>query len=219
MNRRDIAMTKSLSAFLSAAALALCAALPAHAATVVDTGAPDGVAVGSYAFDGSDWYAAQVSFAGASAIDAIMGHVLGGTAGETFTISLYADDGANLPGTALYTATATFGSDGWNGVSGLSGWSVGAGAYWVGLEIQCTDTLGSAGVTGALLDQGAPAPLAQWAWDSTGGFGYDALGGTSIGLRVDASAVSAVPWPASGPLMLAGLALLAGVAGARRRPR
>jgi hypothetical protein len=209
-------MIKSLLASL-AAALTLCAALPAHAATVVDTGAPDGVAIGAYAFDSVDWYAAQVSFADASTIDAVMAHVLGGSAGETFTVSLYADGGANLPGPSLYTATATFGSNGWNGVSGLSGWNVGAGTYWVGLEILDTDTLGAASVTGALLDRGAPAPLAHWAWDSTGGFGYDPLGGASMGLRVDASAVSSVPWPASGTLMLAGLAMLTGLAGVRRR--
>jgi hypothetical protein len=200
-----------------ATALALCAC--AHAATVVDTGAPDGAAVGSYAFDGVDWYAAEVSFAGASNIDAIFGHVLGGTTGETFTVSLYADDGANLPGAQLYTASATFTANGWNGLSGLSGWSVGAGDYWVGLEILGTDTLGSGSVTGALLDQGAPSPLARWAWDSTGGFGYDSLGAASIGLRVDASAVSSVPWPASSTLMLAGLVLLGGLASARRRAR
>ncbi|MEP6502080.1 MAG: hypothetical protein ABJD97_02025 [Betaproteobacteria bacterium] len=200
-----------------ATALALCGA--AGAATVVDTGTPDGVAVGSYAFDGSDWYAAQVSFASASTIDAILGHVLGGTAGETFTVSLYADDASHLPGTALYTGSAVFGADGWNGLTGLGGWNVAAGDYWVGLEILGTDTLGAGSVTGALLDQGAPAPLAHWAWDATGGFGYDALGTTSIGLRVDAMAASTVPWPASANLMAAGLALLAATAAARRRSR
>jgi hypothetical protein len=209
-------MINSLLASL-ATALAFCGA--AGATAVVDTGAPDGAAVGSYAFDASDWYAAQVSFAGASRIDGVLGHVLGGTAGETFTVSLYADDASHLPGTPLYTASAVFAADGWNGLGGLSGWNVAAGDYWVGLEILGTDTLGSGSVTGALLDQGAPSPLAHWAWDATGGFGYDDLGATSIGLRVDATALSAVPWPASGTLMLAGLAWLAGMAAARRRPR
>ena len=205
-------MIKSLLAAV-ATALALCSA--AGAATVVNTGTPDGQAVGAVAFDGVDWYAAQVSFAEASRIDAVLGHVLGGTAGETFTVSLYADDASHLPGAVLYSGTAVFTANGWNGLTGLGGWNVAAGDYWVGLEIQGADTLGAGSVTGALLDQGAPSPLARWAWDSTGGFGYDALGATSIGLRVDASAV---PWPASGTLMLAGLALLAATT-ARRRTR
>ena len=196
--------------FLAACALAIAAS--SQAATVVDTGTPSGVAVGSDLFDSIDWYAAEVSFASAARIDAIYAHVLNGSAGETFTLSLYADDGASAPGTLLYTTTATYGSAGWNGVSGLSGWDVASGSYWVGLEVQWSDTLGSSSVTGALLDLGAPSPLAHWASDTTGGFGYDAIGTTSLGLRVDATAV---PEPASGLLMLAGLPLLA--AAARRR--
>jgi hypothetical protein len=197
--------------FLACAAVALAAS--AQAAPVLDTGAPDGLAVGALALDGVDWYAARFDLASASGVDAVSAHVLGGAAGETFHLSLYADDGAGEPGLELDTASATFGADGWNGVSGLSGWTLDAGSYWIGVEVADGDTLGSASATGALLDQGAPAP-ADTAYSSFGAAGYSAFGGLSFGLRVDA--VSAVPEAGPAALMLAGLALVAGVARRRR---
>ena len=205
-------MIKSLLASLSLAALC---ALPAQAATVVDTGTPNGQAVGALAFDSFDWVAAQVAFSKTSNVDAIQGHILGGATGETFDISLFSADGGSGPGSLLYTTTATFGADGWNGVSGLSGWNVAAGSYWIEFEIQGGDTLGGSSVTGALFDLGAPSPLATTASTADGGFSYqdDPL---SFGLRVDASAVSAVPWPASAALMLAGIALLSAASLVRR---
>ncbi len=202
-------MTKTLLASLC---LAAACALPAHATTVVDTGTPDGQAVGSLAFDSADWVAGQISFASDSTIDAIQGHVLAGTAGETFDISLFANDGGVGPGSLLYTTTATFAGDGWNGVSGLTGWNVAGGAsYWVEFEVQGGDTLDGT----ALIDLGAPSALAHTVSTSDSGFHYDSSP-LSFGLRVDASTVSAVPAPASGALMLAGLAWLSLLAFARR---
>ena len=194
----------------------LAATSLAQAASVVDTGTPNGSAVGAVAFDSVDWTAAQVSFAQAADIGAIQGHILGGAAGETFDISLFADDAVQGPGTLLYTTTATFGGDGWNGASGLSGWTVSAGSYWIEFEIQGADTLGSSSVTGALLDLGAPNPVALTASTSDSGFSYadDAL---SIGLRVDT--VSSVPEPATVFEMLAGAMLLLTSAGLVRRRR
>ena len=202
-------MTKSLLVSLSAAAL-LALAPHAQAATAVDTGTPDGNAVGALAFDAFDWVAGRVDFAHAAQIDAIQGHILGGTAGETFDVSLFSADGGPGPGTLLYSATATFGADGWNGVSGLRGWDVAAGSYWVEFEIQGDDSLGSSSVTGALFDTGAPHPLATTAFTSDAGFSY-ADSPLSFGLRV-----STVPWPSSASLMLAGLALLSTLRLARR---
>ena len=199
-------MIKSLLASLSAATL-LALALPAQAATVVDTGTPNGQPVGALAFDSFDWVAAQVTFASASTVDAIQGHILGGATGETFDISLFANDGGAGPGSLLYTTTATFGSDGWNGAAGLGGWNVAAGSYWVEFEIQGADTLGSSSVTGALFDVGAPNPLATTVSTNDAGFSYQASP-LSFGLRVDASVASTVPWPSSAALMLAGLACL-----------
>ena len=203
-------MIKPFLASLSTAAL-LALAPCAQAAAVVDTGAPDGNAVGALAFDAFDWVAGQVSFSQAAQIDAIQGHILGGTAGETFDVSLFSADGSAGPGTLLYTTTATFGADGWNGVSGLSGWQVAAGSYWVEFEIQGDDSLGSSSVTGALFDTGAPHPLATTAFTGDAGFSY-ADSPLSFGLRV-----STVPWPSPVSLMLAGVALLSTLRLARRR--
>ena len=201
-------MNKTLTTLCAAALLA--SAPLVHAATVVDTGTPGGSAVGALAFDAVDWTAAQVNFAQASRVDAIQGHILGGAAGETFDVSLFADDAAHGPGTLLYTTTATFGADGWNGVSGLSGWTVGAGSYWIEFEIQGADTLGSRSVTGALLDLGAPNPLALTASTSDAGFSYTD-GAAAIGLRVAATAVpeAAPAWQlAAGTLLLTSLGLV-----------
>lgn len=203
-------MTKHLIASLSAAALLALAPL-AHAATVVDTGTPNGAAVGALAFDGIDWAAAQVSFAQAANIDSIQGHVLGGATGETFDISLFANDGGTGPGSLLYTTTATFGTDGWNGVSNLSGWTVTPGKYWIEFEIQGSDTLGSGSVTGALLDVGAPNPLALTATTGDSGFSYQA-GAQSFGLRM-----SAVPEVTGAWQMAAGMLLLSTMSLVRRR--
>ena len=188
----------------------LALASGAQAATVVDTGTPDGHAVGSLFFDSQDWVAGQVSFATGATISAIQGHILGGAAGETFDISLFDNAGGLDAGTPLYTTTATFGSDGWNGAGGLH-WTVGAGAYWIGFEIQGDDTLGSSSVTGALLDTGAPHPLAHAVFTDNAGFSYQAAP-LSFGLQV-----STVPWPATASTMLAGLALLSMLGRTRRR--
>ena len=204
-----------IKTLLTTAAL-LAATSLAQAASVVDTGTPNGSAVGAVAFDSIDWTAAQVSFVQAASIGAIQGHILGGATGETFDISLFANDAAQGPGSLLCTTTATFGSDGWNGASGLSGWTVSAGSYWVEFEIQNADTLGSSSITGALMDLGAPNPVTLTASTSTGGFSYtdDAL---SIGLRVDT--IPQVPEPAPLLQMLAGAMLLLTSAGLVRRRR
>jgi MYXO-CTERM domain-containing protein len=187
-------------------ALALLAgAAGARAALVVDTGTPGGSAVGALALDGNDFYAGQFSLAEAGSVQAISTHLLGGTPGETFTVTLYADSASHLPGALLYTATASVGADGWNGIDGLSGWTLAGGSWWVGIEIGASDTLGAGSITGALLDVGAPSPLARTAFDA--GNGYRASSQPlAFGLRVD---VSPVPEPAAGLMALAGLAGLA----------
>ena len=205
----------SIRSLLAAAALALAASAPAVAAPVIDTGTPSGSAVGAYALDATDFYAGQVAFAQNASIRAVSAHVLGGTAGETFSLALYGDSAAHLPGTELHRATATFGADGWNGIGGLSGWDVLAGTlYWIAVELDGGDILGSGSATGALLDSGAPTPLARTAFNA--GSGYQASATQlSFGVQVDADA-QAVPEPASGLLVLAALGGMGAIARQRR---
>ena len=202
-------MNKIFALTLTAAAVLLAGTAPARAALSVDTGTPNGNAATAFAFDSNDSYAGQITFAADATIQDISTHVLNGAAGETFTIALYDDNAAHLPGTALYLATATVdgtvNANGWNGVSGLAGWNVLAGSYWVGLEIGSMDTLGTASSTGALLDRGVANPLVKTAFNS--GSGYQTATGLDFGLRV--SSVSAVPEPSETLLMLAGLVALA----------
>jgi hypothetical protein len=196
------AMNKSLTNTLATAALLLTSAVSARAGFVVDTGLPNGKAVGAFAFDSSDFYAGQIVFSNASQIESVAAHVLGGTAGETFTVALYSDNAAHLPGDSLYSATATFGTEGWNGLSGLTGWDVSAGNYWVAFEISFNDTLGGASDTGALLDRGVPSPLSRTAFNAGGGY---QLGNPPLDFGVQVGAIAAVPEPAVSVLMVMGL--------------
>ena len=199
-------MNKSVILSLTTAAWLLTGAASASAALPVDTGTPNGAPF-AYAFDSSNSYAGQVTLIEATQVASIAAHVVGGSAGETFTVSVYSDSAAHVPETALYAATATFAVDGWNGISGLSGWNLAAGNYWIGLEIGALDTLGTA--TGnALLDSGTPHSLLRTAFNS--GSGYSASP-VDFGLQV-----AAVPEPASVALMLAGLAVTLPLARRRR---
>ncbi len=185
------------------AALALVASIAPVSAATIDTGAPDGNPVGAYLFDANDWYAGQVRFAGAAHLNGIFAHVLGGTVGDTFTIVLYDDLPTHKPGNALFSSTATFLADGWNGASGLAGWNVAAGLYWVAFEVGFGDTLGA----GALLDRGVPRPLALTAFDPGTGSYQVTAAPLGFGLQVDAT-IAAVPEPGSMALFFAGAAVL-----------
>jgi hypothetical protein len=191
--------------------LALLAAVQANAALVVDTGAPTGAGF-PLSLDGNDWLAGQVSFGQALTINSIKGWLNDGTDGlgsETFTVALYADSG-NSVGSLLNSTTGQFlttqGVDAWNGASNLN-WSVGPGKYWVAFEVQTGDSFGG---TAAI---GAPAPLANYAFNDGSYLGYHAMNGYPIGIQVDAT-IAAVPEPATTAMLLAGLGLVAVV---RRR--
>ena len=187
--------------------LLLALAPLARAAIVVDTGTPNGSPVGSLVFDGSDWVAAQVDFENPATIDAIAAHLLGGSAGETFDISLY--DGGAAPGAPLFSTTATYGADGWNGATGLA-WTVAPGRYWIEFEVNWNDTLGTTPTaTGALFDTGVAHPVRT---ATTPDWGFSYADAPSIGLRV-----SAGPEPTGALQGLAGMLLLSTLSLARRR--
>lgn len=118
--------------------LGLAGSQVANAAMVVDTGTPDNTS-SLLSVNSAQYIAGQVSFAQSLTIDRIQVYLqadLGTGAGDTFSISLYSDQG-NQVGTLIDgdTTLASFGADGWNGVSNLN-WSVGAGTYWVAIEEQ-----------------------------------------------------------------------------------
>ncbi|MDP9097316.1 MAG: PEP-CTERM sorting domain-containing protein [Pseudomonadota bacterium] len=200
-----------LASLLAGATVALCAA-SAQAAHFVDTGTPNGNPIGAYTLDGTDFLAGQITFGSAARVDAVFAHILDGTAGETFTIALYDDSAVHLPGSLLHTATATFTTDGWNGVSALSGWDVTAGSYWIGLELGFDDSLGQGSLSGALLDRGVPRPLARTAFNAGAGYQASPL---DFGLQVDAT-VAPVPEPETFALLLAGLGVFFPLARRRR---
>ncbi len=191
-----------------AASLLLGAALPAWSASVLDTGTPT-LSDDPALLDAGDWYAASLTLTQDSTIQSVASFIRNGAAGESFTLALYADTtGSHKPGSQLYSTSASFASDGWNGAA--THWAVTAGTYWVAVEVGAGDTLGSASITGALLNAGTPTPLTRTALSD--GYSYSVTAKPiDFGLRVDA--VSAVPEPASLALLLAGL----GVVALRRR--
>jgi len=179
-----------------AAALLLSGACGAGATVLVDTGTPDGTGI-TYAVDAVDWLALRFDLAADSLITRVRAHLTGGTAGDTFALSLY-EDGAGVPAALLASNVVTFAGDGWNGASALN-WAVGAGHYWIGVE----------GVDGSFNANGGGVTM-PGATAFSSGAGYQAYPGLQFGLRVDGVAASAVPEPAGTALMLAGLVGLAG---------
>jgi hypothetical protein len=189
----------------------LLASFGAQADLLVDTGAPTS-AIAPYVLDSSNRYAGKLGFAQDMALDSISTYLVGVAAGETFTVSLYADDGGPGLGEWLSSSTATIASSssGWSGAGGL-GWTVVAGNYWVGIEVGATDTAGADSFSGALLTRGVPTPLLQTAFSSGANYLVTA---TPLDFALQVQGVRAVPEPAMWALWLAGAA---GVAGAVRR--
>ncbi len=188
------------SASILATTMLLAFASQANAALLEDTGTPSGPGF-ALALDGNDWLAGMVHFNASTLISGIQAYLGGGDNGDSFTVSLY-DNTGNLPGNLMGSAGAIFGNTGWNGVSNLN-WSVGAGDYWVALEVQGSDTLafGTAPV-------GAPHPLTLTAFNP--GSGYQLTNQPlNFGLQV---AGETVPVPAAAWLLGSGLLGLAGFA-------
>jgi len=177
------------------------AAGAANAALVVDTGTPDN-SVGQLALDNNDWLAGQITFNQALQINSIKGFLDDmGLGGGNFNVALYNDNGSNHIGSLVYSGQATYGTVGWNGLSGMN-LSVNAGKYWVGFEVDD-------GTSNFVAAQYAPNALARTAYtDGSNQNSYHHLNGLSFGVQVDATAVAAVPEPETYAMMLAGLGLL-----------
>ena len=212
MHRIPLWAVKALKA---TAWLMASAALPAAAATLIDTGLPNGSKPAG-TVDSSNFLAVEFTAAQPWAIDGVAAFVVGGSAGDRLAVLLYTDN-AGRPGDALAAANIDFGVDGWNSASAL-GWQLpAAGSYWLGIEGLSIETPPGSGnfvpQGSFLLPAGGnrmPGPTAFAA-----GSGYQAYPGLQFGLQV----TGAVPEPASVALLLAGLALLGALlaTGAGRR--
>lgn len=182
----------------SGLAATLLMAGAAHAATLVDTGTPNG-SLPALAVDAIDWVAVQFDLATATRIDSVAAYLVGGSSGEHFALSLY-QDAPGLPGDLLASQTLSFGADGWNAASGL-GWQLAAGRYWLGVE--GIDGNFSA-PAGGLLEPGSTAFA-----DGSHNGSYQALAGLQFGLQIQGAVAAAVPEPSSTALLLAGLGVVA----------
>ncbi len=187
-------------------ALAACLLLSgaAQAATLINTGTPDGTAFAG-TIDSSNFLAMQFNATDAWRIDGVAAHLSDGGAGGHFALSLYQDSATHLPGDLIASTTVSFTADGWNGASSLA-WQLTSGnSYWLGVE----------GVDGYF---NAPAgglsmPGATAFADGSNQGAYQRYAGIQFGLQV----TGAVPEPASVALMLVGLMAVGAAASSRKR--
>lgn len=185
---------------ISAALVALLTAGAAHAATVVDTGAPSATGL-QLSLDSNDWLAGQVTFNQSLQINSVQVYLddLFGFGGS-FNVALYSDNGNNKIGSQLFSDVATYGSTGWNGNSNLN-WAVSSGKYWVGIEVD--PSYGSMLVA----PQFVANQLANTASSGDGGFSYTyhqaGNSNLSFGLQI-----AAVPEPETYAMLLLGLSLV-----------
>jgi hypothetical protein len=200
---------KSLYTLAAVATLAMTT-LPnaAHAAFVLNTGAPAGSAL-PLALDATDFVAAEFSLGAGQTITAIQGYITQGISnpGDTFTLSLYSGSTApDVRATPVWTGQATYQTDGWNGLSNLNISGLSAGNYWAAFEIGSIDSAG-----GLALPVGAPnngaTPALAYAFSS--GDGYQVMTGENFGVQV-----SAVPLPGALLLLMSGML---GLGGLRRK--
>lgn len=212
-----ITRTMTVTGTLLAASLLSTAA---HATLVLDTGTPTGTALTSpQTLDGNDFYAAQFTLAQGGTINSVNAFLTAGvgSAGDTFTLAIYQDNGNGIDryNTPIFTSQASYGADGWNTLAANMGLGAAAGQYWVALEVgtetgtvSTPDSANGLGVPGGTLTGGTAAANA-FAFNAGGG--YTTSGALPFGVQVDATTV-----PLPGSLWLTAAALL-GVAGVARR--
>ncbi len=183
----------------------------AQASLVLDSGTPDN-SKPALSLDGNDYYAAEFNLSAGQTITGIQGYITGGdtgVVGDTFTISIYANNpSTSLPavsGGALFSQQASYQADGWTGLTNLSTTLSGAGQYWVAFEVGAADS--TAGLLLPIVASNGSAPALKYAFDA--GSGYTAMTGDNFGVQV-----SAVPLP---PALLLFASGILGTGGLLRR--
>jgi hypothetical protein len=198
----------------SIAVLAMTIGQQAQADVLVDTGAPNMTGF-PLVLDGSDWLAAEFTIGNDWQINDINAYMSsdGNQAGTTFNIVIYDNNSVrNLPDMngQEFSQQATYGTDGWNGVTGINNLTLHAGSYWVAFEV---DSSASNPLQAALPVYVANAMQAT-AWGPYN-FGYHKATGNDYNFGVQINGVSAVPVPPS--LLLFGSGLLAVARFAKRK--
>jgi hypothetical protein len=202
-------MFKQLLSFCAVAALV--AVQPALADTLVlDTGTPSGSGF-PMTLDGSDFVAAKFHLDADKTITGVQAYLNAGldSSGATFTFALYSNDTVgglfDRFGGSVYSAQGTYSADGWTGLTGLNWSGLGAGDYWLALEVGATDS--ASGLSLPSPASGGTAAALAYAFNA--GSGYQTSGAQSFGAQV-----STVPVPGAVWLLGSGLA---GLAGLRRK--
>lgn len=200
---------------LTTVAAGLLVGIAAHATQIVGTVVVAPSLAGANSIDATDWMAESFGLTSTATIDSVAVQALDTSpvtdAGLSFQVAIYGssrgvpalDFNAANQG-RIYTTNVTYTADGWSGVTGLQ-WLLAPGAYWLAVEA----TSDANAVTGLVLPTGAQGAVGGVAFYS-GASSYTMTGvGDAFGLRINAvSAVSAVPEPASGAMLLLGLGAL-----------
>ncbi|MDD4914390.1 MAG: hypothetical protein PHW13_05055 [Methylococcales bacterium] len=204
---------KKLSYVAGLALLAMTISHAAQADTIVDTGAPQGSGYSPLTFDGGDWLAAEFTTTQSWNIGSIEGYITdnGDTSqiGNTFTISVYDNNpSTNTPWLASeeYYGQATFTGDGWNGLTGISGLQLAAGAYWIAFEVGSN---GNSDTFQGIMPVSTANPLTTAWYDGVSSSGYQVQSGAGydIGVQISSS-VAAVPLPSSLLMFVSGILAL-----------
>jgi len=194
-------MLRKLTVALAAGVLTAGAA---RAATLIDTGTPDGSHAG-FAVDATDFVAVEFNAVTTWRLDDIGAYLVGGNPGDHFAVSLYRDT-AGLPGDLIASAEVSFVADGWNHISSL-GWHLpAAGGYWLGLEGAVVESVPGLPVPdGSFIAPAGGLTMPGATAFSDGSYkGYQRDAAIQFGLQV----TGAVPEPASISLMLLGTVLV-----------
>ena len=200
---------------MGALTAACLAPLGAHAAFVLDTGAPPAPGF-PVTLDGNDYYAAEFALGSSQAITSIQAYMTSGldSPGATFTVALYsASDFGGRFSSPVFAEQATYQQDGWTGLTNLNITGLAAGDYWAAVEVQGAS---NDSATGLALPTVAGGSVPALAYEFNAGQGYTTTGATPIGMQVE---VAPVPLPGALLLFGSGLLGVGGIGGAARRRR